>query len=147
MAQNTIEITPNTSSREGWTALWSALKTVCSEYSGLVPISPNTTPSAASARAPRAPWPRAACSIGVGAVGAVADGSAAATSGRLDSGVLVTKPPVVRPDRPQHTLPPGASRKHGAPRTADNGARQPHLGALHREQLLHGCRRRAWTLA
>src|SRR6478735_6132684 len=96
MAQNTIEITPNTSSREGWTALCSALKTVCSEYSGLVPISPNTTPKAANAKVHKAPFPCAACSIAAGEVRAsAADGSAASpTSGRLGSGVLVTKSPV-----------------------------------------------------
>src|SRR3954451_9177821 len=104
MAQNTIEMTPNTSSREGWTALWSALKTVCSEYSGLGPISPNTTPMAANARVPKAPRPCASCWIDVGSVRAAPDGSAASsTSERLDSGVLVTRSPVVRLDQPQHS--------------------------------------------
>ena len=55
IAQNTIEMMPNTSSRLGATALCSALNTVCKAYSGLVPISPNTTPRAASANAPNTP--------------------------------------------------------------------------------------------
>ena len=34
-----------------WTAWWSVVKTVCTAYSGLVPMSPKTTPSAPSASA------------------------------------------------------------------------------------------------
>ncbi len=44
----TIEITPSTSASEGPTAWWWRLNTVCSAYSGLVPMSPKTTPSAPS---------------------------------------------------------------------------------------------------
>ena len=56
---------------------------------------------------------------GRGSARAAADGSAASsTSGRLDSGVLVTKSPVVRLDRPKHCPPPDAPRKHGAQRTS-----------------------------
>src|SRR6266566_210153 len=50
--QNTSEMTPYTSPAVGWTFPWSREKTVCSAYSGLVPMSPNTTPSAASISAP-----------------------------------------------------------------------------------------------
>src|SRR5579859_7601726 len=46
--QNTSEITPYTSLGVVWTAWPLAVNTVCSAYSGLVPMSPNTTPSAPS---------------------------------------------------------------------------------------------------
>src|SRR3954447_16498948 len=46
MDQNTIEITPYTSTDVGRTSLCLMLNTVCSAYSGLVPMSPNTTPRA-----------------------------------------------------------------------------------------------------
>src|SRR5450631_3243466 len=49
--QITIEMTPKTSAGVGLTLLWSMLKTICSAYSGLVPISPKTTPRAPSASA------------------------------------------------------------------------------------------------
>jgi hypothetical protein len=49
--QNTSEITPKTSPRMARTAWWSAVEMVCMAYSGLVPISPNTTPSAPTVRA------------------------------------------------------------------------------------------------
>src|SRR5664280_1770825 len=44
--QNTIEMIPKTSTGVGRTVLCSMLKAVCNEYSGLVPMSPKTTPSA-----------------------------------------------------------------------------------------------------
>src|SRR5579884_1282738 len=46
--QNTSEITPYTSLGVAWTAWRLAVNTVCRAYSGLVPMSPNTTPSAPS---------------------------------------------------------------------------------------------------
>ena len=47
--QKTSEITPKTSASVALTAWWSAEKTVCNAYSGEVPMSPKTTPSAPSA--------------------------------------------------------------------------------------------------
>src|SRR3954453_2182004 len=52
-AQNTSEITPYTLACSGRTARSSNVKTVCSAYSGLVPMSPKTIPSAASVIAVR----------------------------------------------------------------------------------------------
>ncbi len=49
--QTIKEMTPNTSSGVGRTAPSLRAKTVCSAYSGLVPMSPNTIPSAASIKA------------------------------------------------------------------------------------------------
>ena len=51
--QKTSEITPYTSPRVGRTAPLSMENTVCSAYSGLVPMSPYTTPSAPSISAAR----------------------------------------------------------------------------------------------
>src|SRR5436305_7137430 len=44
--QNTNDTAPYTSAAVGWTAPLSIENTVCSAYSGLVPMSPNTIPSA-----------------------------------------------------------------------------------------------------
>src|ERR1700761_4352087 len=53
--QKISETTPNTFSVVTGTGCGSdGLKTVCTVYSGLVPMSPNTTPRAPSSRAPRA---------------------------------------------------------------------------------------------
>ena len=50
--QKISEMTPNTLSAETATGCGSpGLKTVCTVYNGLVPMSPNTTPSAATASA------------------------------------------------------------------------------------------------
>ena len=52
--QTISETMPKTFSCETWTGCGSdGLNTVCSVYSGLVPISPNTTPSAPTASASR----------------------------------------------------------------------------------------------
>ena len=51
IVQKTSEITPKTSLSVALTAKPSAEKTVCSAYSGLVPMSPKTTPRAPSASA------------------------------------------------------------------------------------------------
>lgn len=51
----TSEMMPKMSTRLGSTMLWSRLNTVCRACSGLVPMSPNTTPSAASVSAPVRP--------------------------------------------------------------------------------------------
>ena len=61
--QKTSEMTPKTSPSVGSTLLWSIEKTVCSAYSGLVPMSPKTTPSAprVSAAMPAFFW--AACLV------------------------------------------------------------------------------------
>src|ERR1700759_5049266 len=48
IAQKISDAMPNTSARVGLTAPPSIPNTVCTAYSGLVPMSPNTTPSAPS---------------------------------------------------------------------------------------------------
>ena len=54
--QKISEMTPNTLSADTFTGCGSpGLNSVCTVYSGLVPISPNTTPSAPSASAARPP--------------------------------------------------------------------------------------------
>src|SRR5580692_11149388 len=51
--QKISEITPKMVSWDTWTGCGSVgLKTVCTVYSGLVPMSPKTTPRAPTARAP-----------------------------------------------------------------------------------------------
>ena len=55
IAQKISETTPYTFCVDTWTRCGSdGLKTVCTVYSGLVPMSPNTTPSAPISSAPRA---------------------------------------------------------------------------------------------
>ena len=85
--QNTSEMTPYTSSGVGFTTPLSIANTVCMAYRGLVPMSPNTTPMAPSARPMRLPWctagwaglPRSA--RGAGATGVAPAGAASADPG------------------------------------------------------------------
>src|SRR5659263_390997 len=86
MAQKTMEITPKTSWRVGSTALCCTLKTVCRAYSGLVPMSPNTTPSAAKDRPRPRPCPLAGGSGRSGADCGATVGTSASVDIRGPSG-------------------------------------------------------------
>src|ERR687888_700677 len=72
--QKISEMTPYTSPVDGSTACPSIANTVCTAYSGLVPMSPNTTPRAPTA-SPTSPAP---CAAGCGRGGCASD---AVTSG------------------------------------------------------------------
>ena len=81
MDQKTIDTTPSTSLGVGCTRLWSMLNTVCIAYSGLVPMSPKTTPRApmASASPPRCPT-GGSSATGGGAAGAAGPPASASAS-------------------------------------------------------------------
>src|SRR5262249_53616067 len=80
--QKTSEITPYTCDCVACTAWLSDVKTACTAYNGLVPMSPYTTPRAPKARA-ATPAPATALRVGLGSGSVLADaGTAAAGTNR-----------------------------------------------------------------
>ena len=106
MDQNTSEITPYTSPGVGLHLAWSTEKTVCSAYSGLVPMSPKTTPSAAmtSAVMPACRGDRPVPAAGSGGCPSAESGGGSGSGEVTASGT----PDDSLPTRGRHGIPSGA---------------------------------------